>query len=171
MIDNKLVQKMVKHTLNPERKKFVDNNIMHPEREWVLGILVGLLVCFLGGWWSVVSYGVYSNVSVQDKEDLVPVVYRAGMVDEVTKDFIERENVHNKILDKLKGQVPVATVSLSTSTEKNTTIEATSSIEIMTDSNIDAVSAGDYEVETSNNGDITSDANVDLEGENLPVIE
>ncbi len=138
MIENKLVQKMVKHVLNPEKKKFIDKNIMHPEREWFLGLLVGILICTLGAWWSMTSYMTYSHVSIQDKESESPVVYRANMVKEVTVDFSERETVYNNLLGELKKETPVVVfVPISTSTDSdaldNNDVSSTSTNEIRSD--------------------------------------
>ena len=120
MIENKLVQKMVKHALNPKRKQLVDNSIMHPEREWFLGITIGISICVLGAWWSVTSYMTYNKVSVQNKESESPVVYRASMVKEVVSDFSNREVAYNDLLLELKQQKPTATpaVSVATSTDR-----------------------------------------------------
>lgn len=140
MIENKLVQKMVRHVLNPKRKQLIDNSIMHPEREWFLGITIGILICALGAWWSVTSYITYSNVSVQDKESEAPVVYRASMVKEVVSDFSNREVTYNNLLLELKNQnsdtltvTPIATSSVESIDLSEEVTTSTSTEEVRTD--------------------------------------
>ena len=142
MIENKLVQKMVKHVLNPKRKQLVDNSIMHPEREWFLGITIGILICGLGAWWSVTSYMTYSKVNVQNKESESPVVYRASMVKEVVTDFSNREVAYNNLLLELKQQKPTVSpvVSVATSTD---------SLDIQEESVSDASTTEDVEINQS----------------------
>ena len=142
MIENKLVQKMVKHALNPKRKQLVDNSIMHPEREWFLGITIGILICVLGTWWSVTSYMTYNKVNVQNKESESPVVYRASMVKEVVTDFSNREVAYNNLLLELKQQKPTVApvVSVSTSTD---------SLDIQEESVSDASTTEDMEINQS----------------------
>ena len=107
MIENKLIQKMVKQSLGSKKKRIVDRDIMHPERDWFFGVMVGLVICSLGAWWSVYSYLGYSNnVNVESLvEDTNVVVYRAGVVNEVLKDFSEKEATYNKIIESLKSPV------------------------------------------------------------------
>ena len=122
MINKKLVKKIVDHTLHPEKKQFIDNQIMHPDREWSIGLLIGFFVCVSGVIWSLYIFDFYKTIEVENVEvDASPVVYRASVVDEALKDFADRENIYNGLLTKSQLKVP--------SSEEGSTHPATSTTE------------------------------------------
>lgn len=101
MIDKNLIKKMVDHTLRPEKKQFIDNNIMHPEREWLIGILVGVVIFVSGLVWGLHTYNFYRNIEIVTYESEA-VVYRASLVEETLRDFAKREEIYNELLTKNK---------------------------------------------------------------------
>lgn len=119
MIEKKLIKKMVEHIFHPHKKEFVDNNLMHPEREWSIGLLIGMVLVLMGGWWSVYSYMQYNEVSIENVDSVAPdsFVYRASVVEEVLKNFSERKKNYDSLLPKSEdlNQSLVATTTQSTS--------------------------------------------------------
>ncbi len=127
MIEKEAVKKIVDHALNPYKKNFVDNHIMHPEREWFIGIFVSLVIMITGSIFIYYFYNLYSNVSLEDGTEVVdPVVYRASLVQSALDEFAVREKIYND-LKPSSDQVnePVTTTSLeAVPTENSTSTEA-----------------------------------------------
>jgi hypothetical protein len=114
--------------VHPRQTEFVDNNIMHPERDWSLGVILGLGVCFFGIWLSFDLYNQYKDISIEDLNGIQgSVVYRSSLVEEVLVNFSERNKVYDDIISKSKSttfiMVPVEGVEivdeiLSTTTDE-----------------------------------------------------
>ena len=101
------------------KKKVVlsDPQLMHPEREWVIGLVVAVFI-FLGAA-SMSAYTYFSNQSIsvyvgEDSND--DVVYRESLVKEVLETIKEREAT----LDSLQREVSTV-VELTTDTSTSTT--------------------------------------------------
>ncbi len=120
MIEKKLIKNIVDHIFHPHKKDFIDNNMMHPEREWFTGLLIGIILLGVGGWWSVHSYLQYSSVSLENIETITPesFVYRGSMIEVALNNFSERKKVYDSLLPKSEelNQIFVATTTQSTST-------------------------------------------------------
>jgi hypothetical protein len=133
MIEKNLIKKIVDHARHPGRKVFIDNNIMHPERDWVIGLFAGLIICGAGAWWSAYYYLMYSNVNVSSSNEVSnPVIYRGSIAKEAISDFSSREKTYNDLADSFKGVVienvteATSTKSInSTSTESVVDLEST----------------------------------------------
>ena len=125
MTNKKLVKKIVGHTLHPERKKFMDNHIMHPDREWSIGLLIGLLICVSGVVWGLYTFGFYKTIEVESVDvEASVVVYRASLVDEALKDFTEREKIYSNLLAKSQPAVSALEYDNVQATTGTSTIEA-----------------------------------------------
>ena len=122
MIEKKLIKNIVDHIFHPYKKDFIDNNMMHPEREWFTGLIIGIIILGAGGWWSVYSYLKYSNVSLENIETITPesFVYRGSVIEAALNNFSERKKVYDSLLPKSEelNQVFMATTTQSTSTSE-----------------------------------------------------
>lgn len=122
MIDKNIVKKIANHIFHPHKKEFIDNNLMHPEREWSIGLMFGIVLVLAGGLWSVNSYLLYNEVSIENVDSSTPdlFVYRASVVNEVLNNFSERKKIYDSLLPKTEdlNQVLVATTTQSTSTSE-----------------------------------------------------
>lgn len=123
---------MAKHVLR-KQSGLRDPQIMHPEREWIVGILVALLIFFFCMFWSIYAYIENKNVSFEEANTsgTEEVVYRESLVKEALEIFAERKVV----LDSLIGrgapppqvEVPVATTSEAVATSSEEISEAVAS--------------------------------------------
>ena len=106
MIDKKLINKIIKNVLHKEKNVVsVERNIMHPNREWFIGLSIGLLVLSVGAWWNVSTYMEYKEVSVDSGEELAGVVvYRQSLVEKALSDFEVRTSKY----ETLKKELTVA---------------------------------------------------------------
>lgn len=122
MIDKNIVKNIANHIFHPHKKEFIDNNLMHPEREWSIGLMFGMVLVLAGGLWSVNSYLLYNEVSIENADSSTPdlFVYRASVVGEVLNNFSERKKIYDSLLPKSEdlNQVLVATTTQSTSTSE-----------------------------------------------------
>jgi hypothetical protein len=104
MINKTLFTQMARKVFRHERG-LRDPHIMHPEREWLIGLLVMVLIFVAGAGWSAQIYLKNKNVSadqttVNDGE----TVYREPQVKEALRIAGERENE----LSELLGVAPAA---------------------------------------------------------------
>jgi len=92
MIDRKEFKKMAKKILKSDRG--VQNpKLMHPAREWAVGILIGLIIIAASGAWSsntYISYRTNSDINSNTSEKEI-VVYRASQVEAALKTYADRE--------------------------------------------------------------------------------
>lgn len=155
MINKKLAKKIAEHALSPERKQFIDNHIMHPEREWSIGLLIGISICVFGAVWALYTFDFYKNIKVENSvTDASTVVYRASVVGEVLKDFESRNNAYNHLLTELKKQTPISVSSTTVSNDIDGNIlesEATSSMEIRSDRSAE-VPLPEYQIDPETSG-------------------
>jgi hypothetical protein len=132
MIENNPIKKMVSSILRNRKKALFDRNIMHPEREWFLGVFLGLVILCIGIAWSVSTYMQFKNVSLTSlSTEEENVVYRQSLVDTALADFEVRkksyEDLKKQLLGKYKKSIevvapPVVSTENSSSTE-NTVVE------------------------------------------------
>lgn len=102
MIENNAVKKMVNSILRNQQNTFSDRDIMHPEREWFLGISAGVIVLVLAIFWSVNTYLQFNNISVINSgEQEKSAVYKALLVETALTDFADRK----KMYEDLKGEL------------------------------------------------------------------
>ncbi|MCB9810659.1 MAG: hypothetical protein H6779_02415 [Candidatus Nomurabacteria bacterium] len=99
MIEKKEILKMVDHVIHPHKKEFSDNQIMHPEREWLIGLVISTLVVISGVWWSVSTYMQYSNVSVEDTDGSggAPINYKSEFVEAAINNFNQRQEIYDTV--------------------------------------------------------------------------
>lgn len=124
MINKKLVKNIVDHTLHPEKKQFIDNQIMHPEREWSFGFLIALFICISGIVWGLHTFNYYKNIKVEGLDvDSSVVVYRSGVVEGALKDFTDRENKFSELANKSRPVIVISEEIKPQATTSTTTEE------------------------------------------------
>lgn len=163
MIDKKVIKKMVDHILHPQKRQFLDNQIMHVEREWFFGVLFSALVLAGGAILSVQLYEQYNDVTVSETDlDQTAIVYKDNLVKKVLQDFSKREAVYEDLKAKVNtpGLSPVATTTSTAVMDNETQIPDTTSG--LTD-NIEGVNTG--------TGNQSEEANTENEGESGEDIE
>ena len=63
MIQNTFVKRIAAGILRNHKMTVVERNIMHPERDWLIGIFVGAIIVTIAGIWSLNTYIQFKNVS------------------------------------------------------------------------------------------------------------
>lgn len=80
--------------------------LMHPKREWFIGLCVA--VVFLGAAisWSVVTYLEYQDIAInsENTEEVDVVAYRESLVEASLEEFEERSSTYNELLTEAKSQ-------------------------------------------------------------------
>lgn len=114
MIENTFVKKVVQGILRNRKQSILDRSIMHPYREWFIGLLAALCVVGVSTVWGVSTYLEFSNVSVggesTPEENLV---YRESLVETALDDFTKRrQDYENLKQDLLTVQKPVEVAPL-----------------------------------------------------------
>lgn len=101
---NKNIDNILK-SISRHKHGLRDPQIMHPEREWLIGISIAVTIFILSGAWSLTLYLKNRNVSsdIQMGEQSEVVVYRESMVNEALGRLDERKAE----LDALLGKEPI----------------------------------------------------------------
>ena len=81
-----LIQKITRR-----QKGLRDQRIMHPEREWFIGLFIMLLIFILSTFWSAHTYLKNKNIAVEKAEIEAPITYRDSIVKSVISTFDKRE--------------------------------------------------------------------------------
>lgn len=70
-----------------------DPQLMHPNREWGIGLLVAVLIFTISAVWSAQTYMKYKDASINLVEPVTEnmQVYRAAMIDAALEKFSERQ--------------------------------------------------------------------------------
>jgi hypothetical protein len=95
------ILKMAKHISKSKNGKY-DRRILHPEREWIIGISFFLILSFAGSIFSARLYVRYSNVdsvNVSSAEDLVDNS-SLTLIKEVIEQYDKREEQFNEIASR-----------------------------------------------------------------------
>jgi hypothetical protein len=98
MIESKDIKNMVAHILRRD-KGIADTHIMHPAREWFIGLGISTIVVLLGSWFCFYLYQYYSTE--MSKEVLIiesAVPYNAANVKSALEVFEARQKRYNEIL-------------------------------------------------------------------------
>lgn len=97
--------KKVLHTVFKKSRSLSDPQLMHPEREWGIGLVVSLTILILGS--ALGAYTYFKNQSVDvvtDADEVSGTVYRQSLVKEVLDDM----NKRSAKLESLKSKEPAA---------------------------------------------------------------
>ncbi|MBP6924679.1 MAG: hypothetical protein KBC62_04485, partial [Candidatus Pacebacteria bacterium] len=105
---NKHIEDIIK-SINRHKKGLRDPQIMHPEREWGIGIFLAVLIFILSATWSLSLYIENRNAAahMQTEEQPESVVYRESQVEEALARLGERTTVLTSLLPKTNEMVEV----------------------------------------------------------------
>lgn len=127
-------------------------SIIHPEREWGIGLFLALIMFFLTAAWSAQTYLKYLNVDVADESviDIKPPEYKADQIDISLNIIKSKADEYNSIVVNVKD------------------VEDTEVIEgVSQDTNTNK----DSETVTNNESDIITASGTDTAVEDVPVSE
>ncbi len=108
MISKRDISKIAKKIL--KRQKGVrDHQIIHPQREWTLGLLGGLILLIAGGAWSVVTYQEVTERDVENTqtEEIKQTIYRDDIVNTALRDLEERHQRYLNMIEEYQVDEPV----------------------------------------------------------------
>lgn len=148
---------MVQSVLRNKKETLVDRHIMHPEREWLLGIVTGVVLVAVVAYASIATYIKYSSVSVTSTEVTEgATVYRTELVavalSEINSRSQEYENLKASIL---ASDTFSATEITPTNTDTASTTVENTPADVQSDSEVVATSTSQTESEGT---DITETA-------------
>jgi|GEM_PF-1170334 len=94
------------------QKGLQNHQLMHPRREWLIGIVVALCIFSASIVWSSLKYFEYQNIEQQAvTEPEAPVtVYRKNLVDEALASFAAKQARLNALVGKNTTQIPTVVV-------------------------------------------------------------
>lgn len=75
--------------------------IMHPQREWLTGLLVAIIFFGSSVAWSAHMYIKYKNLAINGSDvsiDTEVIVYRESLVTAALEEFSSRQELHNELL-------------------------------------------------------------------------
>ena len=122
MIETKDIKKMVAHIMRRD-KGIADPQLMHPTREWFIGLGMATLIVLLGSWFCWYIYSSYVQTIVSELSVSEPVVpYQAASIAEAIKIYESKQIKFSEILGKTPD---VEAIVVSTSTELLTEPENT----------------------------------------------
>jgi hypothetical protein len=104
MINRKEFTKMAKRIVQ-SNSGIKNPRLMHPLREWWIGLLVATLLFSAISVWSTQIYAGYQSIANAEGsfDEVAPVVYRESLVDTVLAEFSHRDERHNSYLPKKEG--------------------------------------------------------------------
>jgi hypothetical protein len=128
MINKQKITDLTKKFFHKE-KILKSPRLMHPKREWLIGLLIAALLFVGTAGWSAYSY-IYYRDFTPDNSDLETnevIVYRESLVEEALNQYQQREQTYSDLLDQNVQLEELTTPENSTSTDIG--ITSTSSIE------------------------------------------
>ncbi len=116
MIESKDISKMVKKILK-SKKSVKDTDLMHPNRDWFLGLATFAVAVTLGGIFCYTQYVGYQSkkleiITVTER----PVPYQAATVGDAIKLYEAKQNIVSDITDNIPTQDTEVTNDVSSST-------------------------------------------------------
>ena len=133
MINKKDITEIAKKMMR-KHQGLRDPQIIHPRRDWIIGVFLSL-AAFAGiAWWSGMSYLNYSNISVIESVELADtsVVYKEGQVNAALELFKEQTDNYNQLLQNRVRYVPtIVEEEVVATTTENATSSATTTEEIV----------------------------------------
>jgi hypothetical protein len=115
MIHRNKISEIARKLVKPNNISLRSLQIMHPNREWGIGLLLAVLIFAGSGIWSAKTYLSYRNFSVDEDVEIETstVVYRETLVENALKIFASKKLNFDELADKentpLETSVPSAT--------------------------------------------------------------
>jgi hypothetical protein len=132
MINKNEFSKMAKHIFKKGQRS-QNPKIIHPSRDWIIGVLFALVVFGVSTGWSAHTYLQYRDVSItyDNTNDSEVIVYRESMVKKAIEIFTNRDKLHVQlksgevvvVLDETKED-PSATASSTDTVATSTPLQA-----------------------------------------------
>ncbi len=132
-------------------------HIVHPVREWVLGVFIALVIFSLSAVWSAYMYVEHRDlsVSVLEANDNANI-YREAMVTNALENFSKRQAEHQQLLQSIVVRpVEVEEVTIETATSSDEVVEEEENVA----------------VEETMEGPIGTETQVEVEEETLDINE
>ena len=107
MISKRDIAKIAKRVL--KRQSGVrDHQIIHPRREWAVGLLGGLILLIVGATWSFFTYRDVSGREVEntDTVEVEQTIYRDELVNAALEKLRERQASYQALLDERNSYRP-----------------------------------------------------------------
>lgn len=114
---NKDIFKEIVKKLDRQKKGLRDPRIMHPEREWLLGIAVMIFVFLGSAYWSAQTYLKNRNVTSEEIVSDENVTYRDAIVRDVLQRFNKRGETYATLTNTPSTQ-PTVIVPIASTTEE-----------------------------------------------------
>lgn len=118
MIQSSDIKKMVRNVLRRD-KGLQDSRIMHPTREWFIGLVVLCVIVVVGGGYSALSYVNFDTKEYSDADASQGLItYRAAQVEQAIAKYSNKKNEHEQLIGDIPAVIPEpepATVASSTS--------------------------------------------------------
>ena len=107
MISKRDIAKIAKHVLKRHRG-VRDHQIIHPMREWTVGLFGGMILLILGATWSVLTYREVSNRGVENAGtvEVEQTIYRDDLVNAALEKLRERQADYQALLDNRDSYQP-----------------------------------------------------------------
>lgn len=133
MVDRNTITKMAKRILRSP-KGVRGPQVIHPERDWLLGLMVAIGVFVFSVIFAVYEYNFYRNITVTDHNPIDEIeIYRENMVKDALDKFTERAQEHQSLLDNVSisraSEVAEATAEPEVETVTDETLDAENSDE------------------------------------------
>ena len=105
MINRKEITNVAKRMLRQHRG-LEDPQIIHPQREWLIGVGFSVLVFTLIVWWSVSSYieHAHTDTDISAEVGSTDAVYREVQVNAALELFAEKSEKFNKLVGDIPAQ-------------------------------------------------------------------
>ena len=111
MINKQDILKMVHHVTKRSRG-IPDKRLMHPVREWLIGLLGMVLVVVVGVIYSVHLFTTFSNVTeITHTESAISIRYNETLINEAREQFSVRSDKFNELRGVRVAPPPSATTT------------------------------------------------------------
>jgi len=114
MIKTTFIKKITAGILRNHKMTALERNIMHPERDWLLGIFMGAIIVAIAAIWSVNTYVQFKNISVTSSgQTSDSIIYKENLVNSALSDFAKRKETYELLKQELLSQklIPAAIVA------------------------------------------------------------
>ena len=146
MIDKKQILKMAEHVFR-RSSGIPDKKLMHPKREWAIGMVLFAVILVGGSILSSWSFAQYRNIDTQTGEASIQIPkYNETLIKNVLEEYKQREVIFNTYVTDT-SLVPVIEVvaTSSTNAESPTDDVASTTVNVENPSEIDTISATELE--------------------------
>ena len=149
------VLKFVRHVYRKERG-LPDRRLIHPRREWLLGVAAFMVITCAGALWSINTFNGYT--SLNERTFAAPQElpsYNEALIEAAITEFSKREEDYSRLIEQLPEKTPESVPNgeedISTSTEEITNelgqleSQSSTSSELESETNEEAVELNEEE--------------------------